>query len=275
LQTCPPAEIIVIDDGSSDDTKALITGKFGDSVKYLWQPNSGVSAARNKGVDLARSDWIAFLDADDYWEPRKLARQLELAAIRPDASLIACEATVYDESGNCSHRLLPRPFNRAEVSRELKKRTVIPMGVLLQRQVFLSLGGFNTSLSCGEDRDLWARVVAHYEIAAIHEPLLCVTDRAESLSHDTRTILQNGLRLNRLLCDEVNHSTIDRLKAKLSLRSADAALYWSAASLCGEAGQLQRALHFSLKSYLLSPFEHPGKKLSLILALLKRAMSER
>jgi polysaccharide pyruvyl transferase WcaK-like protein len=276
LQTCPPAEIIVIDDGSSDETKALITGKFGDSVRYLWQPNSGVSAARNKGVDLARSDWIAFLDADDYWEPRKLERQLELAAIRPDASLIACEAIVYDESGNCSHRLLPRPFNRAEVSHELKKRTVIPMGVLLQRQVFLSLGGFNTSLSCGEDRDLWARVAAHYEIAAIHEPLLYVTDRLESLSHDTQKVLQNGLRLNRLLCGEVTPRprSVQWLTAKLRLRSADAAVYWSVASLCSEAGQLKSALRFLLKSYFLSPFEHPDKKLSLILALLKRAMRE-
>jgi glycosyltransferase involved in cell wall biosynthesis len=82
-----PAEIIVIDDGSTDDT-AQALAPYRQSIRYITQPNSGPAAARNRGVGAARSDWIAFLDADDVWLPGKLRRQVECMTSNPRAGLI-------------------------------------------------------------------------------------------------------------------------------------------------------------------------------------------
>ncbi len=81
VQTHPVLEVIVVDDGSTDDS-AAIAESFGPPVRVIRQPNQGESVARNRGIDEARGDWVAFLDADDLWEPEKLARQL--AGVNPD-----------------------------------------------------------------------------------------------------------------------------------------------------------------------------------------------
>src|SRR4030095_4422896 len=72
-QSLPPAQIIVIDDGSTDDTREVLGG-YGDTIEYVRQENAGASVARNRGIALARHPWIAFLDSDDYWLPDHLAR---------------------------------------------------------------------------------------------------------------------------------------------------------------------------------------------------------
>ncbi len=86
-QTVPALEIIVVDDGSSDGTRSLIASDY-PQVTYLWQPNRGVSAARNAGIEAARGDWLAFLDSDDEWLPSKLELQLALASSMPQCPLV-------------------------------------------------------------------------------------------------------------------------------------------------------------------------------------------
>ena len=90
-QTSPPEEILVVDDGSPD-ADALIEAlrPFGTAVTLLRKPNGGASSARNEGIDRARGEWVAFLDADDYWEPEKLERQLAVAREYPEVSVIGC-----------------------------------------------------------------------------------------------------------------------------------------------------------------------------------------
>ncbi|MHC5139531.1 MAG: glycosyltransferase family 2 protein, partial [Planctomycetota bacterium] len=75
-QTHPVDEIVIVDDGSTDNTAAIIKD-YGDKVRYIHQPNAGVSAARNTGIEAATGNWIAFLDADDEWLPEKIKRQVE------------------------------------------------------------------------------------------------------------------------------------------------------------------------------------------------------
>src|SRR4051795_3380132 len=78
-QTYPSVEIIVVDDGSSDDSVALLQS-YGSSIKLVAQSNGGVHKARNRGIEESKGEFVAFLDADDWWEPTKLARQMELFA---------------------------------------------------------------------------------------------------------------------------------------------------------------------------------------------------
>lgn len=97
-QTQPPREVIVVDDGSSDSTQQLCES-YGDRVRYVWQPNAGVSSARNRGIAMARGSWIAFADSDDLWEPNKLEVQLAALAAVPAARWALCDCTVIQPDG--------------------------------------------------------------------------------------------------------------------------------------------------------------------------------
>src|SRR5579863_7730993 len=87
-QTRPADEILIIDDGSPDDIAGAVA-PYGDRVTLLRKPNSGAASARNAGLDRVRGEWVAFLDADDYWEPHKLERQLDVLRWHPEVGVIA------------------------------------------------------------------------------------------------------------------------------------------------------------------------------------------
>jgi glycosyltransferase involved in cell wall biosynthesis len=105
-QTYRPIEVLLVDDGSTDSTGA-VAASYGSRLRYLWQPNAGPAAARNRGLDAARGEFVAFLDADDLWHPEKLARQMARFAARPglDGSVahvqMRWEAEVAREGERC------------------------------------------------------------------------------------------------------------------------------------------------------------------------------
>lgn len=172
-------EIIVVDDGSEDDTEAVVLSRY-PKVKILRQKNSGPSAARNRGIVSASGDWIAFLDADDIWTPNKLEEQLAVLEKYPELKLIASDMAEIDINGKVTipsmqerhgqkkifKELDGRPIPRAAA--ELMKKNFIPTGtVLVERKVLLGMGGFNESLRFGEDLELWVRIAAAYPITCL------------------------------------------------------------------------------------------------------------
>lgn len=162
-------EIIVIDDGSTDDS-ALIATSFGETLRYIYQVNAGPSAARNAGIRHARAPWIAFLDSDDWWHPAFLSTLLRSLdhCTRPALAYCRQVAVAHDES-----RLLPAVYNRRIKGDPLLAligdQYLTADAVMVSRSLLLDVGGFDEQLHGHEEWDLWLRL-AEKKIPFIHVP---------------------------------------------------------------------------------------------------------
>jgi cellulose synthase/poly-beta-1,6-N-acetylglucosamine synthase-like glycosyltransferase len=171
-QTVPATEIIVVDDGSTDATAAVV-GEFAPAVTLIQQPNGGVGAARNRGVEAARGEWIAFLDADDAWRPAKLERQLRETGDVPRLGLLGCRAMRKDGTP------VPTELGFDDL---WERNDLITSAVLVRRRAIEELGGFWVGRSC-EDYHFWLRLAAAgWTIRNVPEELVAYTPAAESLS---------------------------------------------------------------------------------------------
>ena len=170
FQTYTPCEVIVIDDGSSDNT-SQITKDF-PSVKYFYQKNNGVSSARNLGIAQASYEWIAFLDSDDEWRQDKLAQQVTFHQENPHI-LMSYTDEIWLRNGVSVK--IPKKFQKIgkDVFLEnLEYCNIAPSSALIHKSVFESVGVFDESLEVCEDYDLWLRILLKYEIGLIKQKLI-------------------------------------------------------------------------------------------------------
>ena len=169
-QTAPPAEIIVVDDGSTDDTPALVRTFPG--VRYLRQENQGVSAARNHGIGAAKHEWIALLDSDDEWLPRKLERQW--SALERDPRLRFCHTDeIWIRKGRRVNPMKKHAKYGGHIFHHCLPLCVIsPSSALIHRDLFERFGMFDPELPVCEDYDLWLRICAREPVLYVDEPLL-------------------------------------------------------------------------------------------------------
>jgi glycosyltransferase involved in cell wall biosynthesis len=169
-QTYAAIEVIVVDDGSIDDT-AFVLESLGSAVRLILQPHCGVSAARNAGILAADGEWLAFLDSDDLWLPRKLRVQLDFFSKHREFRICQTEET-WLRNG---HKLNPKKYHkkpRGYCFPQLLERCLIsPSAVVIHREVFAEVGFFDESLPVCEDYDLWLRIGYRYSIGLIEEPL--------------------------------------------------------------------------------------------------------
>jgi glycosyltransferase involved in cell wall biosynthesis len=191
-QTFQDLEIIVVDDGSRDQTIARVAA-FGDRVRLHPQRNSGVSRARNKGVSLARGEWIAFLDADDQWLPTKIERQL---ASSPAAMTFTDRFNIGDRAGLPEVQSLCQPMAGGDIFEALLCGNFITTtSVMMRRALFEEYGGFDVALSGTEDWDLWLRVAADHEIGFCAEPLVRYRLHAGGISRNFAKVNRERLQV--------------------------------------------------------------------------------
>lgn len=169
-QTAPPAEIIVVDDGSTDGTPALVRAY--PEVRYLRQENQGVSAARNHGISAAKHDWIALLDSDDEWLPRKLERQWR--ALERDPRFRFCHTDeIWIRKGRRVNPMKKHAKHGGYIFHHCLPLCVIsPSSALINRELFEHFGMFDPELPVCEDYDLWLRICAREPVLYVDEPLL-------------------------------------------------------------------------------------------------------
>lgn len=172
-QTYPEFEVIVVDDGSVDQTSAIVMSYTDPRVQLIRQPNAGVSAARNRGIEAARGDWIAFIDADDRWEPVFLETVVSTARRFPN---VVSVFTNFRDSVT-GRLMIPEQDGEARVLESYfsfllrNKQGMWSSCVLVHRETLRAIGGFPVGVTHGEDLDTWARLAWSGPIAYVPEPL--------------------------------------------------------------------------------------------------------
>jgi glycosyltransferase involved in cell wall biosynthesis len=174
-QTLKPAEIIVVDDGSTDETESIVKS-LGDKVRYIRQENAGVCAARNNGVAESTGRYIAFLDADDHWEPTKLEKQLRKFEEDPGLGLVHCGMRHFDsETGQTLDVLTDGQEGWVADELLLWERPAVNVSgsaVMVTRDAFDAVKGFDARQRVGEDWDFCYWVARKFRVGFIREPLV-------------------------------------------------------------------------------------------------------
>jgi tetratricopeptide (TPR) repeat protein len=227
-QTYQNIEIIVVDDGSTDESRSVVepfVAESGERVRYIYQQNAGLSAARNTGVQAACGEYIALLDADDMLEPTYAERLLAALAQCPGADGAYCGFRFVDEDS----RSLPRTERRT-VAPELLFASLlngnywVPVSLLARRACYTALGEFDTSLRACEDWDVWLRFARCYRLIGVDEVLVRYRVVSGSMSTNPTRMIENRLAvLRKHLGDRPNsfgRTTVHQAYARAYLRSA-------------------------------------------------------
>ena len=170
-QTLKPDEIIIIDDGSADNTRTVIEQNF-PTVSYHFQENNGVSHARNSGILKANYEWIAFLDSDDEWAPRKLMNQMKALSENPGIKICYTNETWIRNGIRVNQKKKHRKHGGYIFKYCLPLCIISPSSVVIHRSIFDEIGLFDDTLPACEDYDLWLRICSKWPVLYLNEQLI-------------------------------------------------------------------------------------------------------
>lgn len=256
-------EVIVIDDGSTDNTREALA-KYGDRIRYYYQSNQGVSAARNHAINVANGKYIAFLDSDDEWFPNKIEKQIEYLEANPDLSFVACLSmkekrtySGYEDHAGQFLRFIREPFTQ-NMTRYVARR-----------ECFQQFGLFDTKMQGPEDWEMWLRLLKNgCRFGYVPEVLMTYAASDDSISSRPYAMLAG---------EEIIHaryiSTLPSFWQRLRLGAAFNARSYMNASICfREEGELWKSLRFMLASVLISPMGPRNNLRIPVLMVLPRMM---
>lgn len=258
-QTFTNFELIIVDDGSTDDTAQIVRRFQDERLVYIYQPNSERSAARNNGIAHAKGHYIAFLDSDDLWLPTKLEKQIMLMEGNPDLGLVYCDMILFDSytaRDVSRHSQLATPHRGRVPLRDILVQNFISSPTpLVRRQVFEQVGGFDTTLVPCEDWDMWIRVVARFTIDYIPEPLARYRLRSNYTSWENKP----GLMFDQStkVLDKVEENFVKQgLCPASAVRKGRSRIYYLYGRAMMYQGNFDEAHQYYLHSLRLDPFEY-------------------
>jgi glycosyltransferase involved in cell wall biosynthesis len=238
-QTSPAHEIIVVDDGSPDDQNEIIERTYGDRVILVRKPNGKTASARNAGIERATGDFIAFLDADDYWEPAKLATQLAVFEQNPEVGMVAGRFVEQEPDGSRHAAGLHRRSTfawdtviRPQGADAFRLASQIWTGTVIIRRSAIADHRFVTGLEPAEDRDFWVRIAQDHPIYFCSESLATYVLEPGSISRsgierDCTSMLKVVERHERLLGRMATREWKSHVMYRWAANESDGALSWS------------------------------------------------
>jgi glycosyltransferase involved in cell wall biosynthesis len=267
-QTVPVHEIIVVDDGSTDGTREFVA-RYQGRVRYHWQENRGLSAARNVGIAMATGSWLAFLDSDDWWHPDKIRLQLDALERNPEAALVYADYWQCYSDGRRVRSQLPTPeflWPRLRYTNPLAAGSTM----LVKKSAVVEVGAFDESLRAAEDWDILVRLRMRLPFAHVAEPLSYIAISDTSLSSDPGVMLSN--------CEKVLAKTLVQDLSgwqRISWKHRIRAVQLFHAGMCARVSAPSRELAYLLRAVLEWPIPtfYPRRWKALAVCLLRRARS--
>lgn len=191
-QTFSDYEIIVVDDGSQDNTKDVLSA-YDRKIKYIYQSNRGISGARNRGIKEAAGEYIAFLDSDDLWIPEKLAEQVKVLEANKKVGIVYSKLQMINDKGE--HCGVKPKHKSGKNFRELIEigGDIPTSSVMTRRECFEKVGVFDESLQQMEDIDMWIRIAKVYDLYEIADQMLAYYYRHEEQVTRNRIKVYEGL----------------------------------------------------------------------------------
>ncbi|MDX6559887.1 MAG: hypothetical protein QOF72_2936 [Blastocatellia bacterium] len=267
-QTHENWELILVNDGSRDDTAEQVKPYLGDPrIKYISQSNQGIAAARNKALTIACGDWVCLLDHDDRWLPDKLRKQLAFGE-KYDLGIVSTDAFVVEGAQRSLYSANFRKETGLALAQSLKDKSVdmcallirgnflCSSSVAIKRHLFERLGPLDIKAAPADDYEMWLRCVAHAKIGYLDEPLIEYHMHEGNYSRNTLTMMEKEIYALAKLRASVNNPVhIDLLKNRISnLRGRAARMSLDAYHEI--AGQhFARALPFVWRAFRIAPAE--------------------
>ena len=221
-QTKKPLEIIVVDDGSTDGTEAMIKSDY-DFVKFIKQKNKGVSAARNIGIEVSIGEWICFLDSDDEWKKDKLEKQINAMKSNPGYKFFHSNEIWIKNGLRINQKKKHKKYGGDIFDKCLDMCRISPSSVMIDKTVFDEVGNFNEYLVVCEDYELWLRICDKYRVFFIDEPLIIKYGGHQGqLSYSIESIENHRIKaLEYLILENLNRKNkrhaIQMLLSKLNI----------------------------------------------------------
>lgn len=272
-QTFTDFEVLIIDDGSSDHIVQWASQIADHRVRLISQENQGVSVARNTGITQAQGEYIAFLDADDLWEPTKLEKQVRCLDNNPAVGLVHTWMLLVDDQSQSTGRVM-KSNAEGEVWNQLIARNIIACpSVIVRRCCFETVGVFDINLRSIEDWDMWLRIASRYPFALIKEPLAYYRQLPGSISKNCQ-VMEQAFHIVIEKAFDCAPSDLLYLKNQ-SYGHANLCLAWKA--LQSNDRDYKLALHFRQQAILQYPqlrFSWEYIRLSLAIAAMRRFGSD-
>ena len=268
MQTFTDFEVLIVDDGSSDHIRQWASQITDSRVKLIKQENQGLSGTRNTGVAQAQGEYVAFLDADDLWEPTKLEKQIRCLEDNPAVGLAYTWTALMDELGLPTGRVMTSNAE-GNVWKQIVERNIIdfPSSVVVRRCCF-DVGLFDRNLRSVEDWDMWIRLASRYPFAVIKEPLVRYRLHSSNMSKNWQ-VMEEGYHL---VIEKAFHSAPPELLylKNRSYGHANLCLAWK--PLQSSHKDYKKAIHFrslALVHYPQLRYSREYIRLSLAIAVLR------